>query len=99
MAIFTYLYKPPPPDEIPMSGEPPIGLDLLKELVRSILESDRPCDHTSKQIKEFLQAQQIEVEPVFKWLAHFGVFCDCALTKATQLGSLAALLKSTDAEQ
>ena len=79
MSIFTYVYKPPPPEEIPMAGEPPIELAVMEEMIRTISESGRTCDHTTKQIKEFLLANNLEVEPAFRWLYDSGIFCDCAL--------------------
>ena len=71
-------YKPPAPDPIPIIGDPPFGQAVLEELVRTISQSNRKCDHTLKQVKEFLQAKNLEVEPVFRWLKTCDVFCDCA---------------------
>ena len=82
MPIFAEPFKPPPPDLIPIFGEPPFGLALLEELIRTIEPSGRACDHTLKQVKEFLQAKNLEVEPVFKWLYRFHLYCDCALVNA-----------------
>ena len=84
MPIFTNRYEPPPPEEIPETGEPPVGLKELEELVHTIDQSGRSCDHTCKQIKEFLQAKNIDVEPAFRWLRKLEIFCDCALVKAFQ---------------
>ena len=82
MPIFAEPYKPPPPDPIPIFGEPPFGLAVVEELVRTIEQSGRKCDHTLKQVKEILQTKSIDVEPAFKWLYNFHIYCDCALVKA-----------------
>jgi len=84
MDIFTNLHKKRPSDEIPIAGEPPIGLAELEELMRTIRESGRTCDHTCKQIKEFLQGKDLEVESMLRWLHRSEIFCDCALPKAAR---------------
>ena len=96
MSIFTYVYKPPPPEEIPMAGEPPIELEVMEEMIRTISESGRTCDHTSKQIKEFLQAKNLEVEPAFRWLYNSDIFCDCALLNGYQQKVLPQFSKKLD---
>jgi len=87
MAIFTNLYKKRPPEEIPIGGEPPIGLIELEELIQVIGQSGRTCDHTCKQTKEFLQGKGLEVEMALHWLRDHEIFCDCALLKAFHHGT------------
>ncbi|GEM_PF-5890822 len=82
MPIFAEPYKPPPPDPIPIFGEPPFGPALMAELVRTLEQRGWACDHTLKQVKAFLQAKDLDVEPVFKWLYRSHLYCDCALVKA-----------------
>ena len=88
MAIFTNLYKKRPPEELPIAGEPPIGLVELEALVRALRESGRTCDHTCKQIKEFLQGKDLDVQSMLHWLHRSEIYCDCALLNAFHLGAL-----------
>ena len=88
MTIFATLRRKRPPDGIPIAGEPPIGLEELATLVRTLRENGRTCDHTCKQIKEFLQGKDLDVESMLRWLRRSEIFCDCALLDAIHLGAL-----------
>lgn len=96
MAIFTNFYKKRPPEEIPIAGEPPIGLAELEALVLAIRRSGRPCDHTCKQIKEFLQDRNLDVESLLRWLHRSDIYCDCALLNAFHPGALPQSNDSSD---
>ncbi len=99
MAIFTNLYKKRPPEELPIAGEPPIGLAELEELIRTIRQSGRTCDHTCKQIKEFLQSRNLDVEVMFRWLHRADIYCDCALLNANHLGGTGQPGESSDIQE
>ena len=99
MSLLLYLKKKPPREEPPISGEPPIGLPVLKELIRVLLQNEHSCDHTHKQTKEFLQASSIDVEPVLRWLWQREIHCDCALLKALPNDSLSSLYNLLESNQ
>lgn len=75
---FRDFFKPPPPDPIPVFGEPPIPLEDLRDLFAWLARPKAPtCTHAHKDTIRFLLDRDLPVEPVLKWLRAGGGHCDC----------------------
>lgn len=56
----------------------PISNESLKELFDYLDMPNPPdCTHTFKETKEFLDSNDLPVEPTLSWLQSNGAGCDC----------------------
>jgi hypothetical protein len=66
----------------------PIAVPVLKALfnyVDSQLDSAE-CDHTLRQVRDFLRSRELSEEAVVGWLENNGGYCDCeAVMNAEQV--------------
>ncbi|HET8900443.1 MAG TPA: DUF2695 domain-containing protein [Holophagaceae bacterium] len=75
---FRDFFKPPPPDPVPVFGEPPLPLEELRGLFAWLARTGAPaCAHAHKDTIRFLVDRDLPVEPVLKWLRAGGGHCDC----------------------